>query len=75
MSSAKGPNTGQIASIDYILDWLERDHAEAKKTYSLYMSKPLFEEFSKYCHGKKPAKVIEYLMQHFINVAKERAKK
>jgi hypothetical protein len=75
MSHHKGPNTGPPASIDYILDWLEKDNSDVKKTYSLYLSKPLYDEFCKYCHGKKPAKVIEYLMQHFVNVAKERVKK
>jgi hypothetical protein len=74
MPNSKPPNLGAPGSLDYILDWLERDHSNKKKSYSLYLSDELFKEFKQYCdtYDKKPNKVMEYLMQAFINAVKLR---
>jgi hypothetical protein len=69
------PNLGEPGSLDYILDWLERDHSQKKKSYSLYLSKELFDEFKSLCYDKKPSKVLEYLMQAYINAVKARQQK
>jgi hypothetical protein len=66
------PNLGEPGNLDYILDWLERDQSDKKKSYSFYLSKELFDEFKSLCLDKKPSKVLEYLMQAYINAAKAR---
>lgn len=70
----KAPPLGDPGSLNYILDWLERDHNTKKKSHSLYLSECLFKEFTAQCkpYGKKPGKVVEYLMQAFINASKAR---
>lgn len=74
-NAKKTPPLGDPGSpLDSLLDWLERDHAAKKKSHSLYLSVELFQEFAAACkpYGKKPSKVVEYLMQAFINASKAR---
>ena len=74
MSNSKKltPDMGKPGQLEYILDWLERDHSSKKKSYPYYLSKELFDEFKEHCYDKKPSKVLEYLMQAYINAVKAR---
>lgn len=69
------PKSEKPINLDHILDWLERDHSSKKKSHTFYLTKELFEEFKTCCYDKKPSKVLEYLMQAYINAVKARRDK
>ena len=67
--------THPIIDLDQVIDWLEKDSKTQMKSYSFYLSKPLFEEFKSMCYDRTPGKVISYLMQAYINAVKTRQTK
>ncbi len=61
-----------LLNLNQLMDWLEAEQTGKRKSYSHYLSEPLYTEFKKLCRTKNPSRVLEYLIQCFIAAAKER---